>query len=119
MPGDSARRTRLYALAPISAGARTDGPGEPVSMHSAVTTAVPVEQAGGLPGEWQTAMRLCTAPRAVAEIAAVLRLPLSTVVHMFTELVTRGLVRHQAPLTEDQATDIDLLRKIRKGLENL
>jgi hypothetical protein len=88
-------------------------------MHSIITAAVSIENLGGLPEEWQTSMRLCTAPRAIAEIAAVLRMPLTTVVEMFTELVARGLVHHQPPLTERQAADADLLRRIRKGLEDL
>lgn len=88
-------------------------------MHSAVTAAVALEHTVGLPEEWQTAMRVCTASRAVAEVAAVLHMPLTAVLEMLTELVARGLVHHQPPLTERQAADFDLLRRIRKGLENL
>lgn len=119
MPGDSARPTRLFALAPAQTATHRSGHGEPLSMHSAVMAAAPADQAGGLPEEWQTAMHLCRDPRAVAEIAAVLHIPLTTVVAMFSELVARGLVHHQAPLTEDDACDTNLLRKIRKGLEDL
>jgi hypothetical protein len=119
MPGeDGARRTRLFALA--SARVPPPGGGEPLSMHSFVTAAVPPERAGGLPEEWQAALRICAdAPRAVAEVAARLHLPLSATVAMLTELAGRGLLHHQPPPNEEHAWDATLLHRIRQGLQAL
>lgn len=114
MPDHSSRRTRLFALTPAGAA-----PQSPFAMHSLVTAAVPAEQAGGLPREWQSAMGLCQDSRAVAEVAARLGLPLTTVIGMLTELAARGLVHHQPPLTENQAADVTLLRRIKHGLQAL
>ena len=118
MSADDARRTRLFALAPADSQTRAV-PGEAVSMHSAVTALAPPGQLGGFPEEWQAAILLCQAPRAVAEIAASLHLPLTTVIQLLTELAARGLVHHQPPMTEHQATDVTLLRRIRSGLRAL
>jgi hypothetical protein len=108
------RRTRLFALTPATGAAPS-----PLVMHSFVTAAVPADQVGGLPQEWRTAVSLCRHPRAVAEVAARLGLPLTTVIGVLTELAARGLVHHQPPMTENQATDVTLLRRIRSGLQAL
>jgi hypothetical protein len=41
------------------------------------------------------------------------------VIGVLTELAARGLVHHQPPMTENQATDVTLLRRIRSGLQAL
>ncbi|MET9087187.1 DUF742 domain-containing protein [Streptomyces sp. NPDC004237] len=116
---DDARRSRLFALTPAQA-ARAPAEGEPLSMHSLVAATPWATHSVGLPEEWQAALALCAdAPRAVAELAARLRLPLSTVIAMLTELAARGLLHHQPPLTEDQAADVTLLHRIRRGLQAL
>lgn len=116
---DDARRSRLFTLAPART-ARAPAEGEPLSMHSLVAATESAAHTVGLPEEWQTALALCAdAPRAVAELAARLLLPLSTTIAMLTELTARGLLHHQPPLTEDQAADVTLLHKIRRGLQAL
>ena len=114
MSHHSSRRTRLFALIPAVGATQS-----PLAMHSFVTAAVPADQVGGLPREWQTAVDLCQESRAVAEVAARLGLPLTTVIGVLTELAVRGLVHHQPPLTENQATDVTLLRRIKRGLQAL
>ncbi|MEY9846146.1 hypothetical protein ABH940_003231 [Streptacidiphilus sp. BW17] len=109
----ASRRTRLFALVPVPSAA-----GPPLAMHSFVTAA-PNAQPRGLPAEWRAALAMCEAPRAVAEIAARLGLPLVTVIAMLTELADRGLLHHQPPMTEHQAADVTFLRRVRSGLQAL
>jgi hypothetical protein len=110
MPGP-ARRTRLFALAPHSTAQDS-----PFVMHAYVAAARPGQPVDGLPREWQAAIVMCQAPRAVAEVAARLELPLVTVTALLTELAAWGLVVHQPPMTKEEATDVAQLRRIRDAL---
>ena len=106
------RRTRLFALASAHYGGADDAP---ISMDSAVV-AVSSEAPGTLPDEWQAALRLCPAPRAVAEIAACLDLPLTTTIHILTDLAHHGLIHHRPPMTDEEAADVVFLSRIRDAL---
>jgi hypothetical protein len=109
------RRTRLFALASTHYGDATD---QPITMDSAVV-AVSSEQPGTLPDEWQAALRLCPAPRAVAEIASCLALPLTTTIHILTDLAHSGLIHHRPPMTDDEAADVIFLSRVRDALNRV
>jgi hypothetical protein len=109
----SSRRTRLFALASAHYG---DADDPPISMDSAVV-AVSSKQPGTLPDEWQATLRLCPAPRAVAEIASCLGLPLTTTIHILTDLAHHGLIHHRPPMTDEEAADVIFLNRVRDALK--
>ncbi|MFI6207774.1 DUF742 domain-containing protein [Streptomyces sp. NPDC051041] len=65
-------------------------------------------------------LRLCAEPVAVAEIAARLDLPVSVVVVMLSDLLDAGRITARAPRPVSRTTpDLDLLQKVRDGLDRL
>lgn len=107
------RPTRLFALTQARA------PDQALAMHAFVHATPTAVTAAGLPQEWTTAIGLCQAPRAVAEVAARMNLPLTTTTALLTELIHRNLIVHQPPMTESQTTDVLLLQRIKRGLQAL
>ena len=106
------RRTRLHALVP-GGSANAD---QPMALDSLVSARIPVAQATGLPQEWQQAVSLCQDPVWVAEIAARMGLPLSTVATLLSELVARDLVHHQPSTTKARTPDVHILQRVKRGL---
>ncbi|WP_455410044.1 DUF742 domain-containing protein [Streptomyces hiroshimensis] len=110
------RRTRLYALT----DGRTASSRHGLTMDT-VITAVPGVGHGGLPTEWQEILAMCPSPngRAVAEIAARMRMRLTPMVVLLGELLERGLIRHRPPLDASETSNVHLLMKIRDNLARL
>jgi hypothetical protein len=73
----------------------------------------------GLHPEQVDILRLCRQPQAVAEVAALLQLPVSVVKILIGDLMTAGRVTARAPLSMAQAPNAELLRKVRDGLGRL
>jgi uncharacterized protein DUF742 len=71
--------------------------------------------------EQQRMLRLCAEPIAVAELAALLDLPVSVVVIMLCDLLESGriTVHPPHPVSQDPGLDMDLLEKVRDGLGRL
>ncbi|MEV0634265.1 DUF742 domain-containing protein [Streptomyces sp. NPDC050619] len=66
-------------------------------------------------------LRRCADPVAVAELAALLDLPVSVIVIMLCDLLEAGLITAHPPhpVTRDPELDLDLLQKVRDGLGRL
>ncbi|MEV6107506.1 DUF742 domain-containing protein [Streptomyces sp. NPDC051940] len=109
------RRTRTFALtAAMADGQRPEG----ITMHSTVRTVADPKSARHIPEEWQRILALCTGSGlAVAEVSARIGMRLTPTVDLLRELVAHGLVEHSAPLTEADASNIEFLRRLRRGLE--
>lgn len=109
------RKTRTFALT----GSRTDRPpGERFTMHSTVRAVVRADDARSIPEEWQAVLRLCAGPGiAVAELAARTGMRLTPTVILLGELLEQGLIEHRPPMNDQDAMNIEFLRRIRSGLE--
>ncbi|MFD7325181.1 DUF742 domain-containing protein [Streptomyces sp. NPDC059875] len=113
----SRRRTRLYALT----DGRTAAAHTVLTMDTTITAATPEEARGGLPTEWQAVLALCAPPngRAVAEIAARMRIRLTPMTLLLGELADRGLIHHRPPLEAAATTNVHLLMRIRDNLARI
>jgi hypothetical protein len=70
--------------------------------------------------EHQSVARLCRQSRSVAEIGALLSLPLGVVRVLLDDMAGLGLVTvHITQTTDDGQPDMDLLRRVLRGLTNL
>ncbi|WP_369055834.1 DUF742 domain-containing protein [Kineococcus terrestris] len=90
--------TRPFALV----GGRTRA-SVPLSLETLVTTAGEVPARAGTSPETLALLRLCSAPRSVAEVSALLHLPLAVARVLVSDAVHAGLVR-----TTDADVDPDL-----------
>ncbi|WP_225794481.1 DUF742 domain-containing protein [Streptomyces aculeolatus] len=108
----AAGASRPYALA----AGRASGAG--LSMHTLITARPAPVAIEATPAEWQTVLRWCAGPGvAVAEIAARLGMCLAPTRALLAELLACGLVTCQEPVSADQLADIEILRRVRRGLE--
>ncbi|MEU6534465.1 DUF742 domain-containing protein [Streptomyces sp. NPDC047000] len=65
-------------------------------------------------------LKMCAEPVAVAEVAALLDLPVSVVVIMLCDLLEAGRITARPPRLVSRATpDLELLQKVRDGLGRL
>jgi len=87
-----------------------------MELDSLVSARISDDRAAGLPQEWQQAVSLCQDPVWVAEIAARMGLPLSTVATLLSELVARDLVHHQPSTTKARTPDVHILQRVKRGL---
>ncbi|MEV4502410.1 DUF742 domain-containing protein [Streptomyces klenkii] len=110
------RRPRLYALTDGRTAASRHG----LTMDTVITAAAGPGH-GSLPTEWQEILAMCPSPngRAVAEIAARMRMRLTPMVVLLGELLERGLIRHRPPLDASETSNVHLLMKIRDNLARL
>ncbi|MFJ4784842.1 DUF742 domain-containing protein [Streptomyces sp. NPDC088794] len=69
--------------------------------------------------EHQRILRRCVEPIAVAELAALLDLPVSVVVIMLCDLLEEGWITARPPHPVSRTPDLDLLQKVRDGLGRL
>jgi hypothetical protein len=85
----------------------------------------PAPSASGLRGlqpEHRAVLDLCREPRAVAEVAAGLDLPVSVTKILIGDLLDTGLARARPPasfISEDGAPDMEILEAVRNGLRRL
>jgi hypothetical protein len=84
------------------------------------TTARAEEMIHNMRSEHQSVARLCREAKSVAEIGALLSLPLGVVRVVLDDMATLGLVEvHGATATADGQPDLDLLKRVLRGLSNL
>ncbi|SDM80876.1 Protein of unknown function [Lentzea albidocapillata subsp. violacea] len=76
--------------------------------------------AGILQAEHQRVVELCHAPRSVAEVAALMRLPLGVVKVLLGDMAERGLVDvHQTASAGGGTPDLGLMERVLSGLRRL
>ncbi|GAA2923029.1 DUF742 domain-containing protein [Streptomyces enissocaesilis] len=111
------RRTRLYALT----DGRTAAAHTALTMDTTITAVAVADGHGGLPSEWQAILAMCSPPggRAVAEIAARMRIRLTPMTLLLGELADRGLIEHRSPLEGTETTNVHLLMRIRDNLARI
>ena len=116
--GDAAGRlVRPFTLT----GGRTRPSRADFTLITAVTAVEPVPaRAPRPPPEQSRILRLCAEPLAVAEVAALVDLPVSVVVIMLCDLLEAGLITARPPHPVSRTRpDMDLLQKVREGLDRL
>jgi tRNA threonylcarbamoyladenosine modification (KEOPS) complex Pcc1 subunit len=69
--------------------------------------------------EHQSVTRLCRQAKSVAEIGALLGLPIGVVRVLLDDMAGIGLVTVHATQTTDGQPDVDLLQRVLRGLSNL
>lgn len=87
------RRTRPYA----GTGGRTQAPDATLHIDTQITTHA-TYQGQPLSEQHQHVLELCAEPRAVSEIAGLLRLPIGVITVLIADLQQFGLVTTQAPV---------------------
>jgi hypothetical protein len=115
--GDTAGRlVRPFALT----GGRTRPSRADFTLISMVTAVdpPPVRAPRSQP-EHQRILRRCAEPIAVAELAALLDLPMSVIVIMLCDLLEAGRITVRPPHPVAATVDLDLLQKVRDGLGRL
>lgn len=112
------RLVRPFALT----GGRTRPSRADFTLITTVTAVNPPPERAPRPQPEQARiLRRCARPIAVAELAALLDLPVSVVVIMLSDLLEAGLITARAPHPVSPRTpgDLDLLQKVRDGLGRL
>jgi DNA-binding transcriptional ArsR family regulator len=106
---------RPYALV----RGRTKPAGESLDVISmAYSLRVSVPDPTDLEPEHLAMLRRCAVPMSVAELASALDLPLGVVRVLLADLRERELVRIDRP-SQEQVTDVRLLREVADGLRRL
>jgi hypothetical protein len=113
--GDDEPLFRPYAM--------TGGRAEPryhLAMETLVSSApVPEDEMALLTPEQEAIVSLCRSFRSVAEISALLRVPLGVARVLVADLADEGLVRlHQSQLDQGQP-DLNMLERVLSGLRRL
>ncbi|HEX7301516.1 DUF742 domain-containing protein [Lentzea sp.] len=95
------------------------------SIHLEIETLVSANDqsrrsAGILQSEHQRVVELCRSPRSVAEVAALMRLPLGVVKVLLGDMAERGLVDvHQTASAGGDTPDLGLMERVLSGLRRL
>ncbi|MEO3871944.1 DUF742 domain-containing protein [Nonomuraea sp. B12E4] len=113
--GDDEPLFRPYAV--------TGGRAEPryhLAMETLISSmSIPDDEMAMLTPEQESIMQLCRSFRSVAEISALLRVPLGVARVLVADMSDEGLVRlHQPRLSEGQP-DINMLERVLSGLRRL
>ncbi|GAB3439082.1 DUF742 domain-containing protein [Actinophytocola sediminis] len=113
---ETAAMVRAYAWT----GGRTR-PNTKLEIETLVSTTSRAESVvDGLRSEHQAVARLCRRSRSVAEIAALLSLPLGVVRVLLADMAALGLVDvHETGAGLDDEQNIELLHRVLRGLTNL
>jgi hypothetical protein len=110
------RRPRVYA----ATGGRVQAPDSDIRLDTHITT-TPGTLRRPASAHHGRILRECATARAVAELAAVLDLPVGVVTVLVTELRDQGLLQARAPLdmTDDNTVTVALLERLRDGLRRM
>jgi hypothetical protein len=100
-------------------GGRTAAARDDLTLITLVTTADPAGDTTALPPEQVEILRLCARPQAVAEIAALVDLPVSVTKILLGDLLAQARVTARPPITAARTTDAALLTKVRDGLRGI
>ncbi|MGW5054010.1 DUF742 domain-containing protein [Actinokineospora sp. NPDC004072] len=91
-----------------------------LELESLVSTAdIPPRLLAQLPAEHHTIVELCRRTRSVAEVAALLSLPLGVVKVLLGDLAGRGLIAIHTTGTAGGAPDLGLMERVLSGLRRL
>ncbi|MBO2465150.1 DUF742 domain-containing protein [Actinomadura violacea] len=115
--GDSSSLVRPYAMT----GGRTK-PRYDLAIEALVTAApYPPRDVAMLTPEYRAIMDLCRSARSVAEVSALLRMPLGVARVLVADMAMEGLLRlHQStPTTAGGQPDLRLLERVLSGLRKL
>ena len=112
---NSSSLVRPYAVT----GGRTK-PRYDLAVEALVTAApYPPRDVAGLTPEYRAIMDLCRSARSVAEVSALLKIPLGVARVLIADMCLEGLLRlHQSRPTGAQP-DLRLLERVLSGLRNL
>jgi len=113
--GGSSHFVRPYAVT----GGRTQSHAQLAMEALVTTTARGWNVMHTLVPEYEQVCRLCGEFKSVAEIAALLRMPLGVAGVIVGDLAESGLVSVQEPGTADGQPDLALLERVLIGLRNL
>jgi uncharacterized protein DUF742 len=113
---ENAASVRAYAWT----GGRTRTSGQ-LEIETLISTTTRAEELmHTMRSEHQSVARICRQSRSVAEIGALLSLPLGVVRVLLDDMAGLGLVTvHATRTTGDGQPDMDLLRRVLRGLSNL
>jgi hypothetical protein len=113
--GDSSSLVRPYAVT----GGRTK-PRYDLPIEALISAApYPRQDITTLTPEYKAIIDLCRNWRSVAEVSALLRLPLGVARVIIADMAHEGLLRlHQSPVTDGQP-DLQLLERVLSGLRKL
>lgn len=80
-----------------------------------------VDRVRRVESEYLDIIRLCRTPQSVAEVAAILRLPLTVAKILIGDLITDGhlITRSAAALPPTDLSEMDLLRTVLDGIRKL
>ena len=114
---DGPSLVRPYALVK---GRTRAGGAAPIPVEAIVVTE-PHADRSGLVLERAAIARLCEHPQSIAEVSALLRVPVGVIRVLVSDLTSEGLVRVNLPLepNADGAVDRVLLERVLAGLEAL
>ncbi|WP_033440813.1 DUF742 domain-containing protein [Saccharothrix sp. NRRL B-16314] len=85
-----------------------------------LVSAVDWEYPGGMKAEYNEVIALVARPRSVAEIAALLRLPLGVAKVLLGDMAERGLIEvHRTATTDGELPDLGLMERVLAGLRRL
>lgn len=103
---------RLYVI--------TGGRSRPRAVNGLDLVTLLVSRSMPLPGmqpEHVAILKMCRYPLSVAEVSAYLRLPISVVVVLASDLLAQELLEARAPITTASLPDIELLQAVIHGLQ--
>ncbi len=87
------------------------------ALISATSTAR--DESGTLTPEWQAISDLCQEWRSIAEISALLRMPLGVARVLVADMSEQGLVQIRSSLNNDARPNTNLLERVLSGLRKL
>jgi hypothetical protein len=91
-----------------------------LAMEALVSSISPVHQdLSMLTPERQAISSLCRQVRSVAEVSALLRIPLGVARVVIADMVAEGLVRVHQPQLDEGKPDLNLLERVLSGLRRL
>ncbi|OLF13223.1 hypothetical protein BLA60_07545 [Actinophytocola xinjiangensis] len=91
-----------------------------LEIETLVSTTPRAEAADGLRSEHQAVAQLCRRSRSVAEVAALLSVPLGVVRVLLADMAALGLVAvHETAAGAQDGPDVELLHRVLRGLTNL
>ncbi|WP_116050052.1 DUF742 domain-containing protein [Amycolatopsis palatopharyngis] len=118
-PDEAADAYRLLVRPYVLTKGRTQ-----TSKHYALETLITTRPGpawnGVTSNELQTVRGLCTEPRSVAEVAALLSVPLGVARVLIGDMDDAGLIDvHASVATAEGRPDLDLMRRVLRGLHDL
>jgi hypothetical protein len=114
-PHDPASPVRPYAVTKGRTAPRTN-----LALEALVSSATaPPRDLSGLTPEYQAISTLCRQVRSVAEISAMLRIPLGVARVLVADMAAESLVHVYQPQLDAGKPDLNLLERVLSGLRRL